>query len=94
MLIMFIRQKFTGRLLRRNEGNVGKWFQLCKKCRTNVHDEKSSGYPSLVMDDLKEKVTAKIKFIKQAMHVFFFFWYYSPWWTLASSKIVLYCSSC
>ena len=46
----------------------------------------------MVIHDLKEMVTAKIKFMKQAIHVFFFFfffWYYSFWWTLASSKIVL-----
>jgi hypothetical protein len=23
--------------------------------------------------------------------VIFFFWHYSPWWILASSKIVLFC---
>jgi hypothetical protein len=27
------------------------------------------------MDDLKEKMTAKIKFIRQGIHVFFF-WYF------------------
>ena len=43
-----------------NEGDVRKWCRLFKVGRNNVHDEEGSGPPSLVTDDLKEKVTAKI----------------------------------
>jgi hypothetical protein len=44
-----------------NEGNVRKWCRLFNKGRTNVHDEELSGHLSLVTDDLRKGVNAKIQ---------------------------------
>jgi hypothetical protein len=44
-----------------NEGNVRKWCWLFKEGRTNVHDKEQSGKPSVVTDNLKEKVNAKFQ---------------------------------
>jgi transposase len=38
-----------------------KWCRLLKEGRTSVHDKERSGRPSLVSDDLKENVNAKIR---------------------------------
>jgi hypothetical protein len=43
-----------------NEGNTRKWCRLFKEGRTNVHEERRIGRPSLVTDDIKEKVNVKI----------------------------------
>jgi len=42
-----------------NEGNVRKWCRFFKECGKNVRNEKRRGHPSLVTDDLKEKVKAR-----------------------------------
>jgi hypothetical protein len=53
-----------------------KWCQLFKEGRTNVHDEERSGRSSLVTDDMKEKVNAKIwenlRFTISELHKHFF----------------------
>jgi len=41
-----------------DEGNLGK-CRLCKEERTDVHEEELCGRPSLVTDELKEKVNVK-----------------------------------
>lgn len=40
---------------------VKKWCQLFREGRTNVHDEKRSGRPSVITDDLVEKIDGKIR---------------------------------
>jgi len=42
-----------------NKGIVRKWCRLFKESRYNVHDEKRSGPPSVVTDDLTERVSHK-----------------------------------
>jgi transposase len=42
-----------------NEGNVRKWCRFFKEGGKNVRNEERRGHPSLVTDDLKEKLKAK-----------------------------------
>ena len=43
------------------ESMVRKWVRMFKEGRENVHDEPRSGRPSLVSDDLKNKVEITVK---------------------------------
>ena len=43
------------------ESMVQKWVRMFKERRENVHDEPRSGRPSLVRDDLINKVDIKVK---------------------------------
>lgn len=58
-----------------NESSVRKWCIMFKQGRTNVHDEDRSGRPSLVTDELKQKVDEKIlenrRFTLTTLHDFF-----------------------
>jgi hypothetical protein len=42
-----------------NRGNVRKWCRLFVENRYNVHDEKRGGPPSVVTDDLTERMSQK-----------------------------------
>uniref|UniRef100_A0A1B6GKI0 Mos1 transposase HTH domain-containing protein n=1 Tax=Cuerna arida TaxID=1464854 RepID=A0A1B6GKI0_9HEMI len=44
-----------------SEGMVRKWVRAFKDGRTNVHDEERSGRPSVITDDLIQKVDCKVK---------------------------------
>jgi len=44
-----------------SESEVRQWCRLFKEGRTNVHDEELSGRPSVVTDDLMEKVNTTIR---------------------------------
>lgn len=44
-----------------SDSKVRLWCRLFKEGRTNVHDDKRSGRPSVVTDDLVEKVNAKVR---------------------------------
>ena len=43
-----------------NEGNVRKWCRFFKEGRKNVRNEERRGHPSLVTDDLKQNLKARI----------------------------------
>ena len=43
------------------ESMVRKWVRMFKEGRENVHDEPRSGRPSLVSDDLTNKVEITVK---------------------------------
>ncbi|KAL4714916.1 hypothetical protein ACJJTC_014287 [Scirpophaga incertulas] len=43
-----------------SDGMVRKWVRAFKDGRTNVHDEERSGRPSVVNEDLVQKVDEKI----------------------------------
>ena len=43
------------------DGMVRKWIRMFNEGRENVHDEKRSGRPSLVNDDLVRKVDGKVR---------------------------------
>ena len=43
------------------ESMVRKWVRMFKEGRENVHDEPRSGRPSLVSDDLTNKVEIMVK---------------------------------
>jgi hypothetical protein len=43
-----------------NQQNVAKWCCEFSEGRTNVHDEPSSGRPSLISDDLLQKIVGEI----------------------------------
>jgi len=43
-----------------NEGNVRKWYRFFKEGGKNVRNEERRGHPSLVTDNLKEKVKSRI----------------------------------
>ena len=49
--------------------NLGRCCRLFEEDRTDVHDEELSGRPSLVTDELKEKVNAKTPGEK-TIHIF------------------------
>ncbi|GBM52668.1 hypothetical protein AVEN_246752-1 [Araneus ventricosus] len=42
------------------EGIVRKWVSVFKDGRTNVHDEERSGRPSVITEDLVQKVDGKV----------------------------------
>jgi len=44
-----------------SESKVRQWCRLFKEGRTNVHDEERSGQPSVITDDLMEKVNTIIR---------------------------------
>lgn len=44
-----------------SEGVVRQWVRFFKNGRTNVHDDERSGRPSLVTDDLENKVNEKVR---------------------------------
>lgn len=60
-----------------NRGNVRKWCRLFEESKCNVHDEKRSGPPSVVTDNLTGRGTKNLG--NQAFHklsltrIFFFF---------------------
>jgi len=37
-----------------SDSKVRQWCRLFKEGRTNIHDEKRSGWPSVITDDLVE----------------------------------------
>jgi hypothetical protein len=39
-----------------NESNVRKWCRMCNEGRTNVYDQEGSGRPSLITEDLKNRI--------------------------------------
>lgn len=43
-----------------NKASVRKWCIMFKEGWSNVHDEKHSGWPSLITETLKKKVDNKI----------------------------------
>ena len=43
-----------------SDGMVRKWVRAFKEGRTNVHDEALSGGPSVINDDLVQKVKEKV----------------------------------
>jgi transposase len=43
-----------------NRQNVTKWCREFSEGRTDVHDEQTSGRPSLISDDLPEEIIGKI----------------------------------
>jgi transposase len=47
-----------------NQQNVTKWFREFSKGRTDVHDEQRSGRPSLISDDLLQKIEGEIRYIQ------------------------------
>ncbi|GBO20996.1 hypothetical protein AVEN_90863-1 [Araneus ventricosus] len=44
-----------------SEGMVRKWVRAYKDGRTNVHDEERSGRPSVINEDLVQKVDGKVR---------------------------------
>ena len=44
----------------KGESMVQKWVRMFQERRENVHDEPRSGRPSLVSDDLMNKVDVKV----------------------------------
>ncbi|XP_023215930.1 histone-lysine N-methyltransferase SETMAR-like [Centruroides sculpturatus] len=44
-----------------SEGMVRKWVRAFSNGRTNIHDEERSGRPSVIIDDLIEKVDCRVK---------------------------------
>jgi transposase len=42
-------------------GMVRKWVRMFNEGRENVHDEKRSGHPFLVNDDLVRKVNERVR---------------------------------
>lgn len=44
-----------------NDGNVRKWCLLFNEGRTNIHDEDRSGRPTVISDELTQKVDEKIR---------------------------------
>src|SRR5215469_6009725 len=44
-----------------SDSNVRQWCRLFKEGRTNVHDEERSGRPSVITDDVVEKVNTTIR---------------------------------
>ncbi|GBM13458.1 hypothetical protein AVEN_40401-1 [Araneus ventricosus] len=43
------------------EGMVRKWVRSFKAGRTNVHDKEKSGRPSVITEDLVQKVDGKVR---------------------------------
>jgi transposase len=52
------------------EGTVRQWCRMFKAGRTNVHDEKRSGRPSVVSDDLVRSVDQTKKIVKDGASQF------------------------
>ncbi|GFY19458.1 HTH_48 domain-containing protein [Trichonephila clavipes] len=44
-----------------SDGMVRKWFSAFKDGRTHIHDEERSGKPSVITDELIQKVDCKVK---------------------------------
>jgi len=44
-----------------SDGMVRKWVQMFNEGRENVHSEARSGHPSLVNDDLVDKVNKRVR---------------------------------
>ena len=44
-----------------SDGMLRKWVRAFKDGRTNVHDEERSGRPSVVNEDLVQKVNEKVR---------------------------------
>ena len=44
-----------------SDSKVRQWCRLFEEGRTNVHDEESSGRPSVITDGLVEKVNATLR---------------------------------
>jgi hypothetical protein len=44
-----------------NESNVRKWCRMFNEGKTNVHNEEQSGCPSLISDDLKNRIDQHIR---------------------------------
>ena len=44
-----------------SNGTVRKWVRAFKDGQKNVHDEERSGQPSMIRDDLLQKVNEKVK---------------------------------
>ncbi|GFG34554.1 hypothetical protein Cfor_11547 [Coptotermes formosanus] len=44
-----------------SKGDVRKWYRLFKEGRIHVSDKERSGRPSLVTDDLKERLNARFR---------------------------------
>ncbi|GFT18054.1 HTH_48 domain-containing protein [Trichonephila clavipes] len=44
-----------------SDGMVRKWVRVFKDGRTNIHDEERSGRPSVITDELIQKVDCKVK---------------------------------
>jgi transposase len=44
-----------------SDGNVRRWCRMFNEGRTNVHDDDTSGRPSLVTADLLDQVNEKIR---------------------------------
>ncbi|GFX10617.1 HTH_48 domain-containing protein [Trichonephila clavipes] len=44
-----------------SDGMVRKWFSAFKDGRTHIHDEERSGRPSVITDELIQKVDCKVK---------------------------------
>ncbi|KAG8226287.1 hypothetical protein J437_LFUL002726 [Ladona fulva] len=44
-----------------SEGVVREWVRLFKSGRENIHDEERSGRPSLVTDELVQKIDGKVR---------------------------------
>jgi hypothetical protein len=63
------------------------WFHIFFGSRWRILDRMVAGVPPIAN-------SICFSFLKECNFylLFFFFWHYSPWWTLATSKIVLYCS--
>ncbi|GBL96725.1 hypothetical protein AVEN_111860-1 [Araneus ventricosus] len=47
------------------EGTVRKWIRAFKDCLVNVHDDERSGRPSVITEDLVEKVGEKVREIRR-----------------------------
>ena len=51
-----------------SDSKVRQWGRLFKEGRTNVHDEERSGRPSVITDDLVEKVNTTIRGKKSTVY--------------------------
>jgi hypothetical protein len=54
-----------------NKGNVRKWCRLFEESRYNVHDEKRSGPPTEVTDDLMERVSQKFRTLGDSQFIIY-----------------------
>jgi transposase len=57
--IMNYAPRFTDKNVM-SEGTVRQWCEMFKDRKTNVHDEKRSGRPSVASDDLVQNVDQKM----------------------------------
>ncbi|GBM03748.1 hypothetical protein AVEN_134964-1 [Araneus ventricosus] len=53
-----------------SEGMVRKWVRAIKDVRTNVHDEERSGRPSVITEDLVQKVDGKVRTDALRFHIY------------------------